>query len=774
MEERLANGITFAVAVGISLLTLTAAWSFYFLPPDRAAALLGPMALYLPRLAPLLGQLIVGAAVALALILAHRFGLRTEVFNNERPALRLAALLFAGFLLIWLVIKLTGLGLGFDLTEWNAPGAPLLSSQIFLVGFVSLVVLALAKQWPGFWNKYLGIIFLLMFPLFWLFPVAAPSYYSSPPVPPSFEGYPLSDAFNHDVIANNVLIGEGFRFNDLQAVRKPLYALVLAGLHKITEGDYRDLLNDQMRILIFFPFILYFLGRRLHSHLAGLLMAGFVLIREANGVHLSGIINVSHAQLLMADLPAALGLAGLGLLAVHWLTYPEQRRLALWTGGVLGLLLLLRSQNLTLIPALALLAIPALRSKQMPWRSVWFSLALFVVGIMLAVGPWLLRNHALTSEWIIEQSTAASYLAQRYSDDPASIQTDFLPGETEGEYYARHMAQVKGFIAEQPGKVAGFVADNYLRNLYLTVMPLPLSFELRGLEAHVRELPYWPSWDGALLSETLLPLTFNLALIALGIALAWRHLRWAGLVPLALNLGFSLNLALARVSGWRYNQPVDWTLMLYYALGLAQLLIWVLALIGKTAWMTPSSPEPKPRKPSRLPSWVAPALAPILIIALGCTPIAVERLIPPRFQPMTREEAALILDAAFHNQQSAALVHLLETNQVTPYVGRALYPREYDANEGEPDSDFALTAVQPFSRLTFYLVGPEPLSVSLPTPFWLPSDPVFVYKSRPKSGVDVIVFACRGGVGRAAGLLELVSNGDPRWLYAGDPATACE
>ena len=60
----------------------------------------------------------------------------------------------------------------------------------------------------------------------------------------------------------------------------------------------------------------------------------------------------------------------------------------------------------------------------------------------------------------------------------------------------------------------------------------------------------------------------------LGLALAWKKYRWVGLAPLFMDVGFTANLALARVSGWRYNLPIDWVVMLYFAMGLAQMLIW--------------------------------------------------------------------------------------------------------------------------------------------------------------------------------------------------------
>lgn len=732
--------------VGASLI-LGLCWILLFLPDARAGHLLGPLAGYLPRLQPLLVYSLLLNGLLLAHLLALRFGFQTEALKRDRPLWRAAVWVFAALLGLWALIALTGLGLGFDITEWNAPGASLLSSQVLLSMVLGLALTAIVAWFVWRWGANrvdLGLFLLIWLAaaLLWLAQPAGANYYSSPLVAPNYEPYPVSDAFNHDVIANNLLIGEDFRFGGLRAVRKPLYAAFLASLHLVSGGDYSSLIDWQVVVLALFPAALFLLGRRMHGRLAGLILASLVILREANAIRLGHVINLSHAKLLMADLPAALALALFALLAFHWLSRrPAQSWMALAAGAAAGLLLLLRSQNLTLIPAILLLAFLTLRRKQIAWRPLLTRLLLFVLGVALAAAPWLLRNRALTGQFIIEQSTAAGYLAQRYSEDPDEVLVTFLPNEPEGEYYARHMAQVKEFIFEHPQQVAGFVADNYLRNLYLSVMPLPLSLELRDLHSHVLELPYWPSWDGRLLPETWLPLTANLALVAVGLAAAWRRWGWAGLVPLAINLGFTLNLALARVSGWRYNQPVDWTLILYFALGLAQVLIWGFALLGRAQWLK----DPVDQKAERQPAHPTRALllAAVLALALGCALLALEALTSPQYDGLSPSEAAQHLDLLGEGPDLQAM---LRQGQVDAVHGAALYPRYYLAGEGTRGSEFLLTAARSFDRLTFFLLGPRPGEVLLPT-----SAPIEAFTS----GSEVLVFQCVAGRSRVVAVLDL-------------------
>lgn len=759
LQARLQSTALFWALFVTAILLALACWVLIFLPDLRAADILPALAPYLPRLQALLGFGLALSALAALLLPATRYGLDHV---EGQPGLWRSAGFFAGLMLLVAIIMLSsGLGLGYDITEYNAPGAPLLASQAFIA--VALAVLfaalamALARRLGARWVD-IGL-FLLVWAAaaaLWQAQPFDPNYYASPPVPPNGEMYPLSDAFNHDVIANNALIGEDFRFGGLRAIRKPLYTMLLAGLHTLADADYAGIVAWQVIVLALFPAAVFAIGQRLGGRIAGLAAAGFIIFREANAIRLGAVVNLSHAKLLMADLPAALGLALLALAAFHWLRRrPGSGVAALAVGGLMGALMLLRSQQLTLIPLLALLALLALRAAGLEWRALLVRLLLFFVGVGLVAGPWLLRNKSLTGEWIVEQSTAASFLAQRYSAAPDSIQVAFLPGESEGEYYARHMATVKDYMASHPGEVLAFAADNYARNLYINAMPLPLSFELRDTESHVRELAYWPSWDGRLAAESLLPFALGMGLMALGLAAAWRRHGWAGLAPLVILLGFTANLALARVSGWRYNQPVDWIVLLYAALGLSELLRRGMARIGREPQFFEDNPALEVEDAlldERRLAWTAVAL-----LILGSLPLGWEAASNPRYAEVSREQAAATLADA---DGAEPVLAMLNADELSVLHGAALYPRYYAAGDGVSGTDFFLVTPMDFERLTFFLIGPDPFSAALPVdsiPETLPS------------GSEVLVFICAEARTRTAAVYSME---DGRLLTT-DPAAIC-
>jgi hypothetical protein len=703
----------------LSLLTL--------FPADRAVELLGSPALYLATLKPLLLYAALLAGSAAVCLFAFQRGWDSAPIAKDKSLVKNAAAFFVILLAVWLLLQATGLGLGADATEWNSPGTPWLLSQLLLSLVLSLLLLLAinwaSKRWPRTFalprlDLLLALLVWLVAAAWWLAQPAAPTYYSSAPKEPNFESYPLSDAFNHDVIANNLLVGEGFRFGDQFAIRRPLYILFLAGVEAVLGQNYAAVIAAQVIVLALFPALLYLLAARMHSRLAGLVLAGFIIFREANSIALGGVINASHAKLLMADLPTALMLAGFALAAFSWLRSPAQHwRPALLTGALMGACVLLRSQNLTVIPVVALLALLV-----WGWRLAWRQIVLFALGILLIAAPWVVRNKIAMGHWVVEDAAnVAGFMANRFRYDPLSYPDPFLPGESEGDYYARQMADVRDFALRDPAYVAGFVADNFARNQMLNFMATPLSWQLRTLESHARQLPYWPGWDGRLAPESYLPVLANAALFALGVAVSWRQYRWAGLVPLFINLGFTANLAVARVSGWRYNLPIDWTVLFYFALGLAQLAVWVL-LIFRSQRLAPAlAVVPAAQVSRRRTAFVFEprrfALTALALLLLGSLFPIIEQLSSPRYQHPSQQQVATALQSAEFNadldMDVQKLQRAVDAGTIYAISGRALYPTFYLADDGNAESSFALSQPMDFRRLTFFVVGPDPSVVAL-------------------------------------------------------------
>lgn len=769
---------SFWLALVIALLLFMASWLLFFLPTERAATLIGSYSLYLARLKPFLFFGVLLGAISAGLLILQRYGLDAKELRGESKVLRPALFIFLFLLLVWGLLVATGLGLGFDATIWNAPGAPVLSSQVFLAvllaGVVLVAAFALCQKFPkAFLFKRLDLtlaaLVWILAAVLWLRQPAQPTYYSSEPRPPNFESYPASDAFNHDVIANNVLIGEDFHFGGLVAIRRPLYVMFLTGLEALLGPNYGAVVSAQVIVLALFPALLYLLGTKLHNRFSGLLLAGLITFRETNSIALGHVVNMSHAKLLMADLPTALGMAALALAAVVWLRGSARNRVAgLLTGGLLGAFILLRSQTLTLIPFFVLLAVLV-----WGWRAAWKQAILFVLGVALVASPWIIRNKVQMGQWAIEDSVVSGFLANRYRFEAGTFGLPFLAGESEGEYYARQMNSVRDFALQNPGYVAGFVADNFVRNELLNFMAMPVSLQLRDLESHVRELPYWPSWDGHVATESALPMLANIFLVGLGLVVAWRQARWVGLVPLFINIGFTMNLALARVSGWRYNLPVDWTVLLYYAIGIGQLLLWGSLLLQGSSLIKKfisslSITEKTQSKRSHCPTKAQWAIGALALFLLGNSFLIIEAFSQPRYHKVLAQEASAILHSAStrigEETKKAQLEKLLAQGQLDILNGRGLYPGYFRAGEGRADSDFALTMPLDFKRVTFYLVGPEAASVVLRVDSQQLDFP---------GGSDVMVLRCGSNALEAAAIVITHPDQRSELIISSDLDAAC-
>jgi len=760
--------------VGFDFLIFISCWFLFFLSEKRSIQLLGPSSLYIAVAKPFFLFGICVAAITLLYLLNVKYPFTFDEIKKDRDFLRPSSLIFFSLIVTAGLIAISGIGLGFDATVWNAPGTPILISQatlviVFALLFVTLISWLRNKIKSVNSSAYVDIALALTIwivaAVFWLAQPAPSTYYDTPPQPPNFQSYPLSDAFNHDVIANNVLIGEGLRFGGQVAIRRPVYILFLAGLERLFGGNYSAVIVGQVIILALFPAILFLLGTKMHGWLAGLLLAGFVIFREANSIVLGDVINTSHAKLLMADLPTAFMVSSFALAAFTWFRRtPDSKVPALLVGGLLGWAILLRSQSLTLLPFILLLAF-------LVWglRKAWKPALLFLVGVILVASPWIVRNKVLMGQWAIEDAVVSGFLANRYSFTPGTFGLPFLSGESEGEYYARQMAHVRDFAIQNPGYVAGFVADNFVRNQLLNFLVTPLSFQLRDLESHVRDLPYWPGWQGKLDPETYLPMVASLLLISIGAAVAWKRFAWLGLLPLFINVGFTLNLALARVSGWRYNLPVDWAVLFYYALGIAQVVFWMLLLVKKRGFVLKflgisSGKSVKKSASQKTPHKVRFLIAVLLLLLAGSSFLIIERLSHPRYTTVTLLDVIGAIEstnAAVLDQQK--VIDLIDSGIAKAIIGRALYPRYYSTGDGEPERDFVLIDPMDFERITFYLIGPNPASVILRV-----NSPDI---DLPSSS-DVMVVRCAGSP-EAAAIVVMNEEGGRKLYLSSDLSKSC-
>jgi len=711
------------------------------------------------RLLPLLLWLFLLSAQTLVILPLLRYGNAWRLSDAPRREVLLpAALALAWLGLSAFLISVTRLGLQPDRTGWDIPGVPLMATQILLAWLGALLIYAVFRLvekrtgWKLSRIDLLACLSLWLLAIFlWQSQLLTPTFFAPAPRPPNLEFYPYSDAASHDLIAQNLLIGEGFG----SATEKPLYSFFLAILHTLVGQNYLNVADAQVVALALLPAVLYLLASQIQHRFSGALLALAVILRERNTIALSGQIDVSHSKLLMTDLPEALALALFMLLLFRWLKADRHAlRWPLLVGGALGALLLLRSQILILLPVLFLLAF---WHAGKGWRVRALYAGVLLLGFGLVVLPWMLRNATATGQFGFSQPLQALYMARQYSLTPEAGDPGFPPDTPVSDYASLGFAHVADFVRTYPGEVARFIAAHFLHNEISSFLALPMRFDLAekivtffnlrpywidaedrlwseccSLNAHIANSPYWDKWDGVFPPEARLPMAFNLAMLALGFGAAWQRNRWLGVLPAGLHIVYNLSTAVARVSGWRLNLPVDWVLLLYYCLGMGQLTFWGWAYISASPQVAALKEKKNKLAFGRRKEKLIQSAALILAAAL-LLPVS-EILIPTRYEQITTDTAAAAWQASsLARQTSLDIATFLEQPDAVVRNGRALWPRYYAAGAGEPGDQWPAFNPLSFARLGFVLIGPVGDQIVLP----LRAAPA----TFPNAS-DVLVFAC--------------------------------
>jgi len=518
-----------------------------------------------------------------------------------------------------------------------------------------------------------------------------------------------------------------------------MYSALLSVFHLFGGLGYEDVIPWQVVFLALFPVIVFYLARVLHSRVAGILAAQLVLLREYNAIVLADTITVSHAKVLMADLPAALGGALILLLVVLWVKDPERNGIfPLLAGGTLGFFLLFRLEVWALFVVFLLAAL----SLWQRYALTWFKgSALAVLGFSLMIGPWVWRNWQLTQSIYIINPTYEQRIFDKLFDirSQSPISNYSYAANKAGKVTPLLMPLKMGAAIQNNSdpewSSAEKFAHHYFNSQVQSVLFLPMSPTLlfatlnSGItrhasdwvsnccssEGYVRSLPYWWSdWDGNLAPVSYIPMGLALFVLSVGINKLWEKERFLGLLPLLASMFYFLFLALMGRSGGRWIQEVDWVSMLVYSLGLAEIILWLVR--GADSPSSQSFDFAQDRslgasggalfKRNPRTRVVLYFLVAISILLVGATLPLAERVVPQRYTQSgidARVNQLLLDKKGLLSDHEIQLIGDLLDNGISIWSGRALYPRYFQAGDGM--DGLGGTYKRPFSRLEFFLVG---------------------------------------------------------------------
>ncbi|HRQ32018.1 MAG TPA: hypothetical protein PLM89_02810, partial [Anaerolineales bacterium] len=192
----------------------------------------------------------------------------------------------------------------------------------------------------------------------------------APITPPYTTPFPYSDAGFYDYLSQSLLIGADY-FGGIPP--RPLYVIFLAALHFLFGQDYVKIIAAQTMVFALFPVALYFLGIKLHSLAAGATIAFFAVFRELTTLWVSANTRTASVKMFVTDFATSLGIAFAILVVIRWFERRDVKS-AIIAGGSFGLLLLLRTQSLLIVPVIVALAFFAHQRKMKDWL---FACAIF-------------------------------------------------------------------------------------------------------------------------------------------------------------------------------------------------------------------------------------------------------------------------------------------------------------------------------------------------------------------------------------------------------------
>jgi hypothetical protein len=348
-----------------------------------------------------------------------------------------------------------------------------------------------------------------------------------------------------------------------------------------------------------------------------------------------------------------------------------------------------------------------------------------------------------------------------------SLSMDSVDESLTSKSPAEVSAVVMRFVLDNPVFTMRFMAAHFLNNVFSTLTVMPLQADLVDARDNLFvHTPFWLQGLKDLSPGQVLLLAANILLAIAGMAFAFWKMKWTGLLPFFIHLAYSASSAVARISGWRFVQPVDWVIYLYYAAGLACLFVAAIRILGWKGRHLLQEPQ-EMTSPSRLHvRWLPLTGVAAGLFLLGSITPAMEIVIPQRYPVEDKDRLfeMLLTDPKISGnaELSGRIKELRSDPDSTALWGRALYPRFYKEEAGEPGSGWVAYKASSFSKLGFVMITPSGDSQAV-----LPMETAPVYFPNAS---DVLLVGCErdGWIEASAVLVEM----DKTELYLSSQSSA--
>jgi hypothetical protein len=631
---------------------------------------------------------------------------------------------------IFLIIRITGLGITPDPLDWQPNGMTIQYWELIAVFLSGIALLAIARIFKNkIPQRFQTILFFI---LIWMIASLLWTSISSSEVlkhsyfmeitPPNHVPYPASDAAYFGLWSESLISGLGFKNS---VVSRQFYVAMLALFQLISKKNILLTIDLQTIFLALIPAMLFVIGKQLHTIGAGLLTAGIAILREYNTLLLAPHYGVSNSKMFLSDLPTMLFFLFFLSACIAWYQNADSKNKAILAGGLLGLVSLIRSQFFLFFPLIFLLF---LFQRKKFHRKTAVSLLFFSITLLAVLTPALIRSISVNGTLFLEDSDIhGSEIARRYSN-PAEVipSQNHLDNQDKSENQEEnHIIQ---FILKEPFYVLHFISNHFLKNQIDSwlVLPAGLSFDLTAedlLDTSYHQVTQRIS------NQNIFSLLFFAVFIACGFAASINNHGLIGLLPFFLSSCYMFTVAAGRYSGWRFVLPADWIYYFYFSAGFIE----VIQRLFKNFKSNQNSQAvilKKERSALRKSGfrYVKPFVLFLVLIFIGSLPVSLPYLIPDQIVQKSQSENLQTIEKMAAQYGEPFLSILQQVNQENLLIknGRTIYPRYFEAGQGLTSANpWTVYEVRDFNRLGFILLNQENTNVIIP----MDSSPDFVPNS---------------------------------------------
>ena len=419
----------------------------------------------------------------------------------------------------------------------------------------------------------------------------------------------------------------------------------------------------------------------------------------------------------------------------------------------MGISLMIRADYAAALFAVVFITIILLWKDKKTWLSGMIPLLLVVTII---ITPWMYRNWRNTGIFSLDKGDFIGRRVTAYIQNISSLgdgpndSSEIIennPGEYNGRintlinHVGNNFHQTFLYLPNNPQPLLGLgpLSFQELRekeNMDLSAYLIPFSSEY--LDLYTSSLPYyWYSWDGSISGRSFIAIPLALLMISIGFGLLWKRQIKTLLILLSAFFAHIMIWSFAGFSGSRYIIAVDWIMLVFFVIGLTELIKSIIArfkrkgdwILSENLLLLFDPPQPELQQNQRF----LEIITVICLMLIGLGPTVLENNIPIQYTEsrFTEKMSGIITSGqdVLPSGQNCFEESVPGTEQMMIY-GQALYPRYYEQGERLVD-DRRETIKSPVGpRIDFYLIGTENIGITMPE-----SDPDLIFPHH----IDAIV-----------------------------------